>query len=371
MTSQPGGEHDGTATSPMSRPEPPADAPRGSTRTERLVQGAMRGVNRATRTVGLSVLRSSSLERFRTAHDAVGADAATGPPGGLQPPDGWARREESPSIVDPRRLHELEQAYQQHPVTRLGGHWDTDHTRGVSLSAFRGDNAFVWQRRLYDTQNYLATIVYLRAHDDHGLLDLLDEDGAFGAEVLTVSGRRYSRDLLDSVNEISFLLDELPSEALTPLRLVDVGAGYGRLAHRLAAARPDSELYCVDGIAVSTAVCDAYLRYRGLESRVAVVPLTQLDAVPMTVSVATNIHSFSEMSYEAVDWWLGWLAQLGVEFLFLVPNSADPALIDGRSFRDRLDAHGFQQWKKRRKYTDPVVDEYGVYPGTYYLFRRA
>src|SRR5271166_1619060 len=101
----------------MTRPQPPADAPRGRTRTERLVQGAMRGVNRATRTVGLSVLRSSSLERLRAEPDAIGADAATGPPGGLQPPDGWAEPAEAPSIVDPRRLHELERAYEGHPLT--------------------------------------------------------------------------------------------------------------------------------------------------------------------------------------------------------------------------------------------------------------
>ena len=89
--------------------------------------------------------------------------------------------------------------------------------------------------------------------------------------------------------------------------MIDVGAGYGRLAHRLATVLPDAEVYCTDGIAVSTAICDADIRYRGLADRVTVVPLTRLDSIPTPIRVASNVRSFSEMSYEAVAWWLDWL----------------------------------------------------------------
>jgi Methyltransferase small domain len=273
-------------------------------------------------------------------------------------------------IVDTNWLRVLSPEYQLHPLAQLGGVWDPTYTTELPLTNFRGDNHFIWQRRMYAEPHYLATILYAKSHDHHGVLELIDEDGSFGAEVLEFEGRLYSRDLLDSVNEINFLLDHLPMRDLHPLRIVDVGAGYGRLAHRLATVAVESEIYCVDGIAVSTAICDAYIRFRELASRVKVVPLTSLESIRKPVSLATNVHSFSEMSYEAVEWWLDWLVDAGVQFLFIVPNGPELLLNNGRSFDDLLEARGFTLWKTRHKYDDPLMDRYGLYPGVYHLFRR-
>jgi len=326
----------------------------------RLRRAVVHSVNGLARRFGVSVVRTSLLDELASAR--AGAE----PPR----PRSWAHRGAAPMIVDTEWLRQLTVEYRAHSLARLGGYWDSEYTSELDLSDFRGDNHYVWQRRQFGEVNYLTTILYARSHDEHGVLDRIDEDGAFGAQSLELEGRLYSRDLVESANELNFLLDHLPLGDLRPLRLVDVGAGYGRLAHRLATVVPDAEIYCTDGIAVSTAICDAYLRYRNLTDRVTVVPLTRLDSIATPIRVATNVHSFSEMSYEAVAWWLDWLVDAGVQWLFVVPNLPGPSLVDGRSFRDLLEARGFELAATRPKYDDPLVDRYALYPGVYYLYRR-
>jgi Methyltransferase small domain len=327
----------------------------------RLRRSALRGINRVSRKVGVSVVRASFLDQLASARDASERT----------PAESWVHRGAAEMIVDTDWLRELDAQYRDHRLAQLGGYWDSEYTSELVLNEFRGDNHYVWQRRQYGEEDYLATILYARSHDPHGVLAQIDEDGAFGAQCLELEGRLYSRDLVESANEINFLVDHLPTESLQPLRMVDVGAGYGRLAHRLATVFPDAEIYCTDGIAVSTAICDAYVRYRGLADRVTVVPLTRLDSIPTPIRVASNVHSFSEMSYEAVAWWLDWLVDAGVEWLFVVPNLPGPGLADGRSFEDLLTARGFELSTTRPKYADPLVDRYALYPGVYYLYRRA
>src|SRR3546814_16107320 len=65
------------------------------------------------------------------------------------------------------------------------------------------------------------------------------EDGLFGCWTQRFPGHpRCSRDLLDSVNELSFLDRHLSIRGRDGLRILDLGAGYGRLAHRAPAAFP-------------------------------------------------------------------------------------------------------------------------------------
>ena len=53
-------------------------------------------------------------------------------------------------------------------------------------------------------------VIRLRRARPHGVLAQIDEDGEFGAQCLELEGRLYSRDLVESANEINFLLDHLP-----------------------------------------------------------------------------------------------------------------------------------------------------------------
>ncbi len=228
----------------------------------------------------------------------------------------------------------------------------------LDLHWFRGDNAYVWQYRHisdFTRLRYYLYACYVRNLDYRGLLgNVLTEDGLFGCfrfrfeEMPTVS-----RDLLDSLNELYFLDRHLKLFERQGLRVLDIGAGYGRLAQRMLDAVPGVERYwCIDAIPRSTFLCEYYLRHRGhldeVGGRATVVPLDQMhSAIPKNaIDFAINIHSFSEMSEAAVATWVRWLAGLGVRHLMVIPNEPDMLSkeADGtrRSYRGAIEAAGYR-----------------------------
>ena len=91
-------------------------------------------------------------------------------------------------------------------------------------------------------------------------MDRLTEDGAFGCWTFQYPGHpRYSRDLLESVNEIVFLDRTLALSERDRFSVLDIGAGYGRLSHRMSAAYSNLDDYCcVDAIPESRRGCDQH-----------------------------------------------------------------------------------------------------------------
>ncbi|MFL6088978.1 MAG: putative sugar O-methyltransferase [Aeromicrobium sp.] len=199
---------------------------------------------------------------------------------------------------------------------------------GVDLTRFRASSSYVWNYYgLADAETerlkYFVFQQSVRANDTNGLLDTLSEDGAFGCPTFEFpSLAPVSRDLLDSVAEINFLQRHLGVLDRVDVRVLDIGAGYGRMAHRLLDANPGMTGYtCVDAVPESTFLCEFYLEYRGLAERADVIPLDEVDErLDGPFDVALNIHSFSECTYEAVEWWLQRVQKLGIPNLMIVPN---------------------------------------------------
>jgi hypothetical protein len=204
--------------------------------------------------------------------------------------------------------------------------------RNLTLTWFRGDNAFAWQLRMYRggcarTRNYLA-LLDIESRDRLGLFDKLDEDGLFGAFTFCYGKRgAVSRDLLDSINEINYLNDRIGLAEMKAPTVLDIGAGYGRLAHRMSDALPNLGGYdCADAVPVSTFLCEYYLRFRGVPDTVRVVPLSEVDTLAGHYTVAVNVHSFSECSHASIKWWLARIAERNVEWLLIVPNTPERLL---------------------------------------------
>jgi FkbM family methyltransferase len=271
--------------------------------------------------------------------------------------------------IDNPRLAELREEYKRLdlPVT-VPSVWSDELLAGqLDLRYFRGENPFVWHYREWPRAmllKYLLFAQYVRQRDDRKLLERLDEDGAFGCWTFEYPGYpRVSRDLLDSVNELSFLDRHLGILDRPGLRVLDIGAGYGRTAYRMSQAATDLADYCcVDAIPESTFVCEFHLQYRGCTPPARVVPLHEVqDALrPGQFDLALNIHSFSECRYDAVAWWVDRLVHLGVPDLLIVPNDRDELLaMEGdftrRDFRPLLEAAGF-----RLTVNEPVIDEPAV-----------
>lgn len=281
---------------------------------------------------------------------------------------------------DNPKLAKLRAAYTSHPAT---GHtvWSDDRLLpGLKLDRFRGDNHYVYQVRLGPTvQDYYLAAYYMREHDDLKLFGKLQEDGLFGAFTLPFDGGYLiSRDLLQSINEINFIARMLGMTASSELRLLDIGAGYGRLAHRIAEAMPNAHVTCTDAVPMSTFLSEFYLDFRGVEDRTAVVPLNEVpDLRGQTFDVVTNIHSFPECPVAVTDWWLGQVDQMDAKHLMIVPNEADH-FRSAEANGTRLDffplfaKHGWKLANKEPIYRSTVAQKHAIYPNVaLYWFERA
>lgn len=280
---------------------------------------------------------------------------------------------------DNPRLRELEKRYAEFDkdvcVPLL---WKNGHVRPEDLLYFRGDNAYVWQLRGQNTQmmHYALSTYYIKSIDRLGLLEKLKEDGGFGCYTFFIDQKKISRDLLDSINEIYFLDKHLHISGWKGVTVLDIGAGYGRLAHRMVEALPNvKSCLCTDAVAVSTFISEYYLRFRDLEDRAAVVPLDEIEAALENTrfDIAVNIYSFSECSIPAIEWWLSLLRKSRIKYLMIVPNPVDRSrkrllTDDRRDIGKILKKHGFKQVVKEPKYKDEIVQEYGVCPTYYYLY---
>ena len=250
--------------------------------------------------------------------------------------------------------------------------WTDEHLNAEEMLYFRGDNPYVWQVRQssMNVMAYALTTYYLKTIDDLGLLEKLTEDGLFGAYTFDVAGKKVSRDLLDSIAEIYFLEKHLKITSHANLRVLDIGAGYGRLAHRMVCALPNIVHYlCTDAFPKSTFISEYYLRYRDLD-RAEAVPLDEIDQAlsDHPVDLAINIHSFSECRIEAIEWWLSLLAKHRVKHLMIVPNRNAMETNDGVDFTPIINSHGYQLIAQEPKYRDKIVQQCGVNPAGHYLY---
>ena len=241
---------------------------------------------------------------------------------------------------------------------------------------FRGDNHFIWQVRGPDRAavNYALDYYHLKAGGDDGLIDLLGEDGAFGATVFTIDGRPISRDLLDSVREIRFLRRHTPLGG-GRATVLDIGAGYGRLAWRIEQASGDGvRIFATDAFAPSTFVAEYHLRHRGA-ARAAAVPLDEVEALLARerIDLAVNVHSFSECTPAAVAWWVERLARHGVKQLMVVPNDggcggAHCRIGKSGDMEAIFARFGYRAAIREPHYDDPAVQAHGIDPTWLHLF---
>ncbi len=283
-------------------------------------------------------------------------------------------------VVDNQRLRELRKRYAEFQArVSVPIVWTDSYVQSYSLQSFRGDNCYVWQTKdpNCDEINYCLTAYYAQSIDTLGVLRKNNEDGLFGVHTYHIASKTFSRDLLDSTVELNFLEKNLKISQLENLNILDIGAGYGRLAHRTANTLSNLLTYfCTDAVPESTFLSEYHIKFRNLEDLVKVVPLDEIEQHirKLNIDLAVNIHSFSECSLEAIDWWLALLAAAKVSYLFIVPNSSDHggeklALNSGEDFSALVEKYGYTLKIKTPKYEDPMVQKFGVSPTYYYLYQ--
>lgn len=256
--------------------------------------------------------------------------------------------------------------------------WEEGIVRSDDLRYFRGDNAYVWQLRgqNMNIMGYALTMFYVKSIDKLGLLQQLEEDDYFGNFTFLIDNKKISRDILDSINEIYFLDKYLNISSLNDLTILDIGAGYGRLAHHMVEALSNIKTYfCTDAFATSTFISEYYLRFRNLGNKAKVLPLDEIESSlkNQTVDVAVNVHSFSECRISAIEWWLSLLEKYRIKYLMIVPNAGDHGgelllTNDRQDISKVVEKYGYNLIAKEPKFSDPVVQKYAINPTYYYLF---
>ena len=277
----------------------------------------------------------------------------------------------NPRLVELRRRYAAFDANVTTPLV-----WTETLVDAGDMQYFRGDNAYVWQvrERGMNIMAYALTAYYMQSIDALGLLEKLDEDDYFGVHNFEVGGRLVSRDLLDSVAEIYFLEKHLRISSKPGFSVLDIGAGYGRLAHRMTGALPNVSRYlCTDAFPVSTFISEYYLRFRGIEHKARAVPLDEIEQALSAepVDIAVNIHSFSECKASAIEWWVALLEKHQVKYLMIVPNTGDALRThEGVDFGTIVQSHGYRLKAMDPKYRDPVLQQCAINPSYYFLFER-
>jgi putative sugar O-methyltransferase len=164
----------------------------------------------------------------------------------------------------------------------------------------------------------------LARHDPLRLLSLLEEPELGDPFLVLHRDRRISQDLCNSVHELySIVGDEAsPLRSETAFEILEIGAGYGRLAHVFLAAAPNVRYTIVD-VPPALAVSQAYLstifagerlfRFRPfssfdeiadefLDARIRFLLPHQAEQVPSrSVDQVVNISSFHEMARDQVQ----------------------------------------------------------------------
>ena len=287
---------------------------------------------------------------------------------------------------DNPRLEELRTRYAALKVDASAHSlWSREYVRSqIKLQKFRAQSAYVWTFKELPRPTQFKYFLYAQRAlaCSPEIVKAIDEDGAFSAlcyEFQTTG--RISRDRLDSIIELDFLNRHMQLLSLPGLRVLDIGAGYGRLAHRTSQLVPTLEKYvCLDAIPESTFLAEFYTRHRGLGERVRVVPLDELaamqDGALGAFDIAFNVHSFSECTYAAIRWWLDRVKQLEIPYLFIVPNTSTHFLtteIDGsrKDFMPLIEAAGYQLAAQEPLFDNPDVRKLISIQDHLFLFKRS
>ena len=327
-------------------------------------------LDRALMTYGYRMVRSSILYDWqKNSYEAARFNASPLPEGARS-----YLHVDHPRLVELRSRYSVFDSRVTSPLV-----WRNGYVRAEDLLYFRGDNAYVWQLRgpNMDLPAYALSTYYVKSIDVLGLLSKLVEDDYFGNFVFNIDQKPVSRDLLDSIIEIYFLENHLGlASGANGFNVLDIGAGYGRLAHRMLSALPGVKRYlCTDAVAESTFISEYYLRFRNLNDRARVVPLHEIEEALETqpVNLAINIHSFSECRLPAIEWWMSLLAKHRVKHLMIVPNGLDHGgelllTLEGKDMRTVIEKHGYRQVAKDPKYADSVLQKHAVNPTCHFLF---
>jgi len=160
-------------------------------------------------------------------------------------------------------------------------------------------------------------------------------DCEFGAlAIQTKALGLVTRAWLDGMIEINFIKKHMN---LQEKIVLDIGAGYGRLAVLLSESEPTAKITCVDAVPISTFLCKKYTA--AFAPQIKVVTIQEFESLKKTLSpdLAINVHSWSECSLKQNMQWIDTIFNMGTKNIFIVTHDPEMFSWSGGSFRPFLE----------------------------------
>ena len=189
----------------------------------------------------------------------------------------------------------------------------------------------------------------LEKRDQFGLLAKLEEPALGEGDAVVVNGRRVSIDLLQSVDEFYRIVEVMGWKQDDHVTFAEIGAGYGRLAHVVLTAMPNSRFLIFD-LPESMLLSSYYLTTLFPEAPVLLYPESatapdakerwqtariafglphQLKTLPRgTVDAFVNIYSFMEMSPQQVATYFDAIEAIDPRVLFIKQHKHEVNLLE-------------------------------------------
>jgi SAM-dependent methyltransferase len=172
-----------------------------------------------------------------------------------------------------------------------------------------------------------------------------NRDKEFGARTVdTPEFGDVTRMWLDSCIETDFLRRNLLQRGwMEDYEILDIGAGYGRLAVALNSLLLSCT--CVDAVPISTEICRHYCHRFAPDVKVLALDEFLAGADDLRFDMAINVHSWSECSVEQTRRWVKLLKEMKVRWLFTVVHGT------------KRGGDAYMTWQDPRESFRPAIEE--------------
>lgn len=242
------------------------------------------------------------------------------------------------------------------------GMWESwQETAKAALPNFAQCPIFVEQRSVPEEKyrELAEKVKGFPGSDDEGKM----RDAEFGARVVDTCLGPVNRMWLEAQTEIDFLFRNL--RGFEGASVLDIGAGYGRLAVPLSEVVCD--VTCVDAVPISTQICRGYCAR--FAPSVKVLSLDEFEATYQNLKfdLVCNVHSWNECKLSQIKEWLAVLAEMKVPYLFTVSHG-QMNHVPEPSYRAWSDDHPSYRYLLEERYDLIAEESLGLSPNPHALW---
>jgi len=219
---------------------------------------------------------------------------------------------------------------------------------------------------------------YSSKHDSHKLFSLVEES-SFGNPVgVTYNNHYVTQDICNSILDVNFILENTNIVTSNPLRIMELGAGHGRIMHTILKAFSHMQVIIVD-IPPALYVSQWYLtntfpelksfnfreflNYSEIKtefesSSISFLTPEQIELIPNnSIDLFINISSLHEMTPVQINNWFNQIGRVTNGWFYTKQFKKYPNLIDNLIIREE-DYPVHPEWKEKVRRTNPIFQEF-------------